>query len=209
MMHEFDPESNEPPEKGPTTHPVPEWGEVRLWRRAKRAELIDRRLAMSSTERIAHSEAITATLLKILPSQPGTLIGFYWPFKGEYDPRGLARLLHAQRMRLALPVVVRKAEPVVFREWWPGITMASGLWDIPIPAAGAPVAPSLLLVPVVGFDRQNYRLGYGGGYYDRTLAAARRPRAIGVGFECSRIATIYPQSHDIAMDQVVTEGATA
>jgi 5-formyltetrahydrofolate cyclo-ligase len=85
--------------------------------------------------------------------------------------------------------------------------MASGLWNIPVPAVGEPVAPSLLLVPVVGFDRQNYRLGYGGGYYDRTLAAAARPRTVGVGFEHSQIATIYPQPHDIPMDQVITERA--
>jgi hypothetical protein len=108
-------------------------------------------------------------------------------------------------MRLALPVVVQKAAPVLFREWWPGIPMANGIWNIPVPAAGDPVAPDVLLVPVVGFDRQNYRLGYGGGYYDRTLAAATRPRTIGVGFELARIATIHPQPHDIPMDFVVTE----
>jgi 5-formyltetrahydrofolate cyclo-ligase len=207
MMHEFDHISNSQPEGLPTTNPIHHWEEIRLWRKAKRATLIERRLAISSTERNAHSQVITAALRKVLPTEAGTLIGFYWPFKGEYDPRGVIRLLHAQKVRLALPVVVRKAEPLIFREWWPGITMASGLWNIPVPAAGEPVAPSLLLVPVVGFDRQNYRLGYGGGYYDRTLAAAGRPRTVGVGFEHSQIATIYPQPHDIPMDQVITERA--
>ena len=87
--------------------------------------------------------------------------------------------------------------------------MANGFWNIPVPAAGDPVASDVLLVPVVGFDRQNYRLRYGGGYYDRTLAAAARPRTIGVGFELARIATIHPQPHDIPMDQVVTERTAA
>ncbi len=210
MMHEIDPASTPLPEKQPPASPAQQWEEVRLWRKVKRAVLIERRLSMPDAERAVHGKAITEALLQVLPSPPGTLIGFYWPFKGEYDPRALARLLHARGIRLALPVVVEKSAPVIFREWWPGIPMASGVWSIPVPAAGEPVAPSVLLVPVLGFDRQNYRLGYGGGYYDRTLAAAAtRPRAIGVGFEQSRIATIHPQPHDIPMDQVVTERALA
>ena len=209
MMHELDPAFIGHAETLPAAGSAQDWDEVRLWRKAKRAVLIERRLAMTSVERAARSEAITAALLQALPSRPGALIGFYWPFKGEYDPRALARRLHAQGIRLALPVVVQKAKPVIFREWWPGIPMANGIWNIPAPAAGDPVAPDVLLVPVVGFDRQNYRLGYGGGYYDRTLAAPIRPRTIGVGFELSRIATIHPQPHDIPMDQVVTERTVA
>ncbi len=210
MMHELDPAFTGHAETLPAAGAAQDWDEVRLWRKVKRAVLIERRLAIPAAERATQSEAIAAALLQVLPSRPGVLIGFYWPFKGEYDPRALARSLHAQGMRLALPVVVQKAKPVIFREWWPGIPMANGLWNIPVPAAGGPVAPDVLLVPVVGFDRQNYRLGYGGGYYDRTLAAApTRPRTIGVGFELSRIATIHPQPHDIPMDQVVPQAAGA
>jgi 5-formyltetrahydrofolate cyclo-ligase len=206
MMHELDPAFMGHAETLPAAGSAQNWVEVRLWRKAKRAVLIERRLAMKAAERAARSDAITAALLPALPSHPGALIGFYWPFKGEYDPRPLVRSLHVQGIRLALPVVVQKAKPVIFREWWPGIPMANGIWNIPVPAAGDPVAPDVLLVPVVGFDRQNYRLGYGGGYYDRTLAAATtRPRTIGVGFEMARVVTIHPQPHDIPMDQVVTE----
>jgi len=188
---------------------VQDWEEVRPWRKAKRTVLIERRLAMPADERAAHSEAITAALAQVLPSCRGTLIGFYWPFKGEYDPRPLVRLLHGQGMRLALPVVVEKAKPLTFREWWPGIPMVHGVWNIPVPAEGEPVSPDLLLAPLVGFDGRGYRLGYGGGYYDRTLAAlAAKPQAVGVGFELSRIATIHPQSHDIPMDLIVTERRT-
>ncbi len=212
MMHELDPAFMEHPERpsppawSPTATAVQDWEEVRLWRKAKRAVLIERRLAMPAAERAAHSEAITAALIQVLSSLAGALIGFYWPFKGEYDPRPLVRFLHTEGTRLALPVVVEKATPLIFREWWPGMPMTSGAWNIPVPAAGQPVAPDILLVPVVGFDRQAYRLGYGGGYYDRTLAALpTRPRAIGVGFGLSQIATIHPQLHDMPMDLVVTE----
>jgi 5-formyltetrahydrofolate cyclo-ligase len=88
--------------------------------------------------------------------------------------------------------------------------MAAGLWDIPYPRDGAAVTPSMLLIPLVGFDAAGHRLGNGGGFYDRTLAMlAPRPIAIGVGYELGRLADIAPASHDQPMDVIVTEaGAT-
>ncbi|HEX7968557.1 MAG TPA: 5-formyltetrahydrofolate cyclo-ligase, partial [Stellaceae bacterium] len=84
--------------------------------------------------------------------------------------------------------------------------MESGAFDIPAPKARQVVRPDILVVPLVGFDAANYRLGYGGGYFDRTLAALDpRPVTVGAGFEASRIATIFPQPHDIALDYIVTE----
>jgi 5-formyltetrahydrofolate cyclo-ligase len=190
-------------------HAAQDWAEVRLWRKAKRTVLIERRLALSATQRVAHSEAITMVMDQILSSCSGSLVGFYWPFKGEYDPRALVRTLHSKGLRFALPVVAEKAAPMVFRPWWPGAPMAHGVWNIPIPAAGEPVTPDILLVPLVGFDRGRFRLGYGGGYYDRTLAMLpAKPRVIGIGFELSRIATIHPQPHDIPMDLIVTEAGS-
>lgn len=215
MLHELDPAFMEHPERDealprpPASGATQDWEEVRLWRKAKRAVLIERRLATPAEERAARSEAITAALVQALPSRPGTLIGFYWPFKGEYDPRPLARSLHGKGVRLALPVVIEKAKPLIFREWRPGVPMTLGVWNIPVPAEGEPVSPDILLAPLVGFDGRGYRLGYGGGYYDRTLATLpAKPRAVGVGFELSRIATIHPQPHDIPMDLIVTERQT-
>ncbi|MDT8278663.1 5-formyltetrahydrofolate cyclo-ligase [Roseomonas mucosa] len=212
MLHELDPSFVEFAEREvaaarpPETSAAHDWAEVRLWRKAKRAVLIERRLAIPAAARSAHSEAITAALLQALPAAPGKLLGLYWPFKGEYDPRPLARRLHTRGVRLALPVVIEKAKPLIFREWWPGAPMTHGIWNIPVPAEGGPVSPDVLLVPLVGFDGQKYRLGYGGGYYDRTLASMpARPRTIGVGFELSRVVTIHPQMHDIPMDTIVTE----
>jgi 5-formyltetrahydrofolate cyclo-ligase len=145
-------------------------------------------------------------LLPELVQKAGAALGFYWPFKGEFDPRPLARTLHRWGVRLALPVVIARAQPLIFREWSPGAPMTPGVWNLPVPTQGEPVSPTVLLTPLVGFDGCGYRLGYGGGYYDRTLAAATpRPMAIGVGFEASRLETIHPQPHDIPMDMIVTE----
>ncbi len=186
------------------------WEEVRAWRKAQRAALIERRLSVARDERRRRDEAITARLRPLLPPQAGfRAIGFYWPFKGEYDPRPLMRWLHGQGVRLLLPVVVERAKPLVFREWWPGIRMVPGIWDIPVPAGGEAVLPDALVVPLVGFDGGCYRLGHGGGYYDRTLAALpEKPLAIGVGFEPCALETIHPQPHDIPMDLILTERRT-
>ncbi|HEX2943864.1 MAG TPA: 5-formyltetrahydrofolate cyclo-ligase [Rhodopila sp.] len=182
------------------------WQEVRLWRKAKRQVMIDRRLAIPAAERAMHAEAVTQCLSDLLKSFDGAVVGFYWPFKGEYDPRPLARALHERGVALALPVVVAKAQPMIFRPWYPKVPMTLGIWNIPVPAAGPTVVPDVLLVPVVGFDKRGYRLGYGGGYYDRTLAAqTMRPRTLAIGFAISEIPTIYPQPHDRPMDVVVTE----
>jgi 5-formyltetrahydrofolate cyclo-ligase len=119
------------------------------------------------------------------------------------------RSLHAAGLRLALPVVVERARPLVFRPWWPGVRMEPGVWSIPVPAEGEPMLPDVVVSPLVGFDGRGYRLGYGGGYYDRTLAAlrdaGRPPRAIGVGHELAWLETIHPQPHDVPMAVVVTE----
>jgi 5,10-methenyltetrahydrofolate synthetase len=99
-----------------------------------------------------------------------------------------------------------KAGPLEFRKWWPGAPMTPGVYDIPVPDGTELVVPDAAIVPMNGFDEQGYRLGYGGGYFDRTLAACTpRPLAIGVSFELARLPTIHPQPHDIAMDFIVTE----
>jgi 5,10-methenyltetrahydrofolate synthetase len=93
--------------------------------------------------------------------------------------------------RIALPVALAHGQPLTFREWRPGARLAHGLWKIPYPAEGAQVAPTVVLAPVVGFDRQGYRLGYGGGFFDRTLAVLR-PRPLVIGLLSQRTGTIFP-----------------
>src|SRR5690606_37348827 len=138
----------------------------------------------SRADRATLTAAIIERLNAGLPPMDGGHVGFYWAFKGEIDLRGVVRGLMAKGAGGgALPVVVEKNAPVEFWDWRPRMKMSRGVWNIPIPGERVPVSPSLLLVPLVGFDASGYRLGYGGGYYDRTLAAAQpRPLAIGVGF---------------------------
>lgn len=107
----------------------------------------------------------------------------------------------------ALPVVVvQRNTPLAFRSWRRGEALQPGVWNIPVPSDGAVVTPDIVNAPAVGFDPACYRLGYGGGYFDRTLAAfSRPPRIIGVAYARQAIRTIYPQAHDVPMDMIVTE----
>jgi len=182
------------------------WPEVRAWRRAKRAELIGARVRMARRDREQLSVAVLERLGAAIPAVDDAVVGFYWAFKGEIDLRGIVRGLIARGTRAALPVVVESGTPLEFWAWQPRMKMARGVWNIPVPGERVPVRPGLLLVPLVGFDPAGYRLGYGGGYYDRTLAAMHpRPYCIGVGFELGRLDSIRPQPHDIPMDMIVTE----
>ena len=185
---------------------MPGWAEVKVWRRAKRAELLARRAAVPSAEKRTATAAIVGLIQENVPDLHRQRIGFYWPIKGELalaKPVGEAVAAGASA---ALPVVVEKNAPVEFWDWRPGMPMRPGFWGIPIPAERRPVAPTLLLVPLVGFDGRGYRLGYGGGYYDRSLAATTpRPLAVGLGYAFARLDTIHPQPHDIPMDAIVTE----
>ena len=188
-----------------TSGSVP-WPEVRAWRRAKRAELIGARVRMARREREQLSAAVLEHLGAAMPPVDDAVVGFYWAFKGEIDLRGIVRGLIARGARAALPVVVESGAPLEFWAWSPRMKMSRGVWNIPVPGERVPVQPSLLLVPLVGFDPAGYRLGYGGGYYDRTLAAMRpRPLCIGVGFDLGWLDSIRPQPHDIPMDAIVTE----
>lgn len=180
--------------------------EIAEWRRSQRETLQQRRLALSREERERSASRVAALLERHVPELDGASVGFYWPFRGEMDFRGLAASLHAAGASLSLPVVVEKSEPLEFRHWEPGTKLASGTWRIPVPAERVVEHPTVLIVPLLGFDEAGYRLGYGGGYYDRTLAAMQpRPFTVGVGLELGRLATIYPQEHDIPIDAIVTE----
>ncbi len=182
--------------------------DLSLWRAAMRAELIARRQAMSAEARQAAGLRISLALLRALPQQAGMVVGFCWPHRGEYDPRPVLDGLRAQGLRNALPVIRREAEPMRFLRWEPGVAMEEGPFGIAIPKGTEEVDPDVLLIPLVGFGDGGDRLGYGGGYFDRTLAARTpQPLAIGVGFEFAHMATTFPRNHDIPMDAVITEDA--
>ncbi len=176
------------------------------WRKTMREELLARRMAVPLAVRRDWSLGISLMLLHALPVRPGSVVGICWPMKGEYDARPLMRLLRRQGVKSALPVVVQRNQPLVFRHWEPGVSMKQGVLGIAYPDGTPQVVPNILLVPLVGFGRAGDRLGYGGGYFDRTLAALEpQPLSIGVGFELSRVETIFPQAHDVLLDAIVTE----
>jgi 5-formyltetrahydrofolate cyclo-ligase len=183
--------------------------ETIAWRKEERARLISARVVVPDQTRDAWTARIIASLEPIVMAVQGP-VSFYWPFRGEPNLRPLMRRMVAAGKAVALPVVVQKRHPLEFRPWTPGCEMELGVWNIPIPDTKERVTPRLLLAPVVGFDPQRYRLGYGGGYFDRTLAALRTSRTvIGVGYDCQAIGTIHPLAHDIAMDRIVTESGFA
>ncbi|WP_457941413.1 5-formyltetrahydrofolate cyclo-ligase [Mesorhizobium sp. 10J20-29] len=184
------------------------WADVARWRKAERARLIEARLAIPADVRASMAQKIAAGLDTAIGDVAGRLVSLYWPFRGEPDMRPWMASVIDRGGAVALPVVVEKAQPLVFRAYKPGDRLEKGVWNIPIPAEGDPVLPDVVISPIVGVDPQNYRLGYGGGFFDRTLAAMpKKPLVIGIGYEMQRIATIYPQTHDIPMDRIVTEQA--
>ncbi len=176
------------------------------WRALARADLLARRTALPAEDRRRMDARVTELLEFGFGALRGLVVGTYWPMKGEFDPRVAVKRLRDRGARAALPVVVQKAAPLQFREWWPGLETRPGVFGLPVPQGSPVVVPDALLIPPVGIDAMGYRLGYGGGYFDRTLAAlSPQPLKVAVAREASRMDTIHPQPHDIPMDFVVTE----
>jgi 5,10-methenyltetrahydrofolate synthetase len=199
-MHELGPDYGVEPPGGDA------WTDVLRWRRAERKRLIDERLGIDAEERKVLSTRIAAGLDRVVGKTGNRIVSAYWPFRGEPDLRDWMIRMNGRGARIALPVVIKNGWPLEFRIWAPGDPLARGVWNILVPAHGPAVQPDVVVAPVVGFDEANYRLGYGGGFFDRTLAAMpRRPLVVGVGYVAAKIRTIYPQDHDIPMDVIVTD----
>lgn len=180
--------------------------QLKAWRKSERSRLIAARAVLDPATLERLRLQIDAHLARSFPGLSSARLAFCWPIKGEYDARHLVRKLRERGAVAALPVVVAPRQPLKFREWHPGVKMALGPLDIPYPADSPEVAPDAVLLPMNGWDLAGYRLGYGGGFFDRTLAGlSRRPAVIGVSYEMAGLPTIHPQSWDIPMDWVVTE----
>lgn len=177
---------------------------------AKRKYLREHALKLRQALPAERREALTGQLVRHLDGLMNTLaphsLGFCWPYRAEPDLRAWVQMwLAAAPGRAALlPVVLERHAPMVFRRWIPGVPMALDRHGIPHPAEGEALVPEVLLVPLNAFDDRGYRLGYGGGYFDRTLAGMQTV-AVGVGFELGRVADTHPQQYDRPMQWVVTE----
>lgn len=176
------------------------------WRRAQRLAAIEAREALSPERYAAINDALVGHVEKLLLQLAPSRLAFCWPFRQEPDLRAMiGRWLAAAAGRVALlPVVLEKDAPLLFRRWLPGMEMSHDRYGIPYPREGENLRPDVVLVPVNVFDAAGFRLGYGGGYFDRTLACMR-PVAVGVGFEIGRAASVLPRPHDRPMDWIVTE----
>ena len=174
------------------------------WRRTLRREMVAKRAALGDEAHAGLSAGIVGHLLTALRAPQ--VVAFCWPIKHEPDVRAVVAHWEALGARAALPVVVAEAAPLAFRLWTPDTKLAPDRYGIPTPISGDFIQPDLILLPLNGFDAAGYRLGYGGGYFDRTLAAlSPRPLAVGVGFEVNRLPSIRPESHDQRLDWIVTE----
>lgn len=179
---------------------------MKTWRHEQRQRLLEERATLTEKAHQEISKACLTHLASYLDGcQPG-ILGIYWPIKGEIDCRILAESLLKAGWTLAVPVINNRSRHLDFARWQPDTPMIQGTWNIPVPARPEWLTPSRFLVPLVGFDKANYRLGYGGGYYDRTLAERAEPvKTIGVGMEMGRLESIHPHAQDIPMRRIITE----
>lgn len=178
--------------------------DVARFRKAERVRLMDARQQISGADRAVMTAALVRTLTKVVKPRAGLVIAGYWPIRGEPDLRGWMEQIHNLGATVLLPVVVAKNAPLVFRTWTPSCAMERDIWNIPVPAEGAEVIPEVVISPLVGVDKCCFRLGNGGGYYDRTLARLETPaQVIGVGFPSCQMLTIFPMPWDIPLDCVV------
>ncbi|MGR3722060.1 5-formyltetrahydrofolate cyclo-ligase [Abyssibius alkaniclasticus] len=178
------------------------------WRRAERQAKIAARLATSADERAEIAARVAAGLDALIDFSAKPTISLYWPFRGELDLRRWMADAHGRGATIALPLVVAKAQPLAFRRWFPGCAMTRGIWNIPIPENGPEITPNVIVAPLVGYDERNYRLGYGGGFFDRTIAGIAGTRlVIGVGHPSAKTDGFVPHEHDIPMDVILVGGA--
>ena len=181
-------------------------------KRALRQQLIEQRLVMA--DRVVRCDLLQRVMRIWLVNRPDTVIGAYWPIKGEFDPLpALHRwkedgelLDELQLRRIGLPVVDKMHKTLKFHAWYPGCPMEEDAYGIPKPKDTEVIVPTLLFVPCVGYGPGGFRLGYGGGFYDRTLASLQpRPYTVGLGFTDGFLDQLEPEPHDIALDAILND----
>jgi len=174
-----------------------------------RAEVIARRAAVSGAEAEAFARRIRNVGEAFAAENSAKVVAAYWPIKGEASPVPLLAALAAQGLVTALPVIAERRGVLRFRHWRPGEPLVGAVFELKQPGADAPdVEPDLLFVPLLAFDRRGYRLGYGAGFYDRTLAklrAERRTTTVGIAYAVQELPEIPAEAHDQKLDYVLTD----
>ncbi|RFP08370.1 5-formyltetrahydrofolate cyclo-ligase [Duganella sp. BJB475] len=171
-----------------------------------RKQLLTARRALDATTRAAWNDAIGAQVIAWWKAAQPAALGVYWPLRDEPDLQAAYVELARLGARLLLPVVVEKHAALEFAEWRIGEAMVKDAMGVAVPAdlRLQQAYPPALLVPCLGFNPQGYRLGYGGGFYDRTLARSPRPQTLGIAYQCLQI-QFDSDGHDVALDRIITE----
>lgn len=170
-----------------------------------RNQLLAQRRNLSPELRATYDTALCENVLAWWETQQVSQLGVYWPIRGEPDLQIAYAELTRRGVQLALPIVVAPDTPLQFAKWAPGDALITGAMNVPVPAAPPVfIQPEALLIPCVGFNSQGARLGYGGGFYDRTLASKPHPIAIGIAYQCV-FADFPADEHDIPLDAILTE----
>ena len=190
--------------------PAEDTPEARLaCRKALRKTLVERRQALPADELARMTASVCTHLRREFPELARMRVGFCWPMLNEPDLRPLIETWIREGdpgFVALLPVVVAPKTPLAFRAWTPQTPMVKDRYGIETPAEGEFIVPQALLIPVNAFDAAGYRIGYGGGFFDRTLATTQpKPLSIGVGFELARVDSIRPEAYDMPLDAMVTE----
>ncbi|MSO89705.1 MAG: 5-formyltetrahydrofolate cyclo-ligase [Rhodospirillaceae bacterium] len=182
---------------------------------ALRREAVSRRAALAAqSDSAVAGDRLRDRFLAAITLRANTAVSGYWPMRDEVDPRPLLLELHRRRHPIGLPVVLGRGEPLIFRSWRPGDTLLAGAFGVSLPAEDRDeIRPEVVIVPMLAFDLTGHRLGYGGGYYDRTLAQLRRGGgavlAVGVAYAGQQVPRIPAGEHDQKLDWIVTEAGAA
>jgi 5-formyltetrahydrofolate cyclo-ligase len=170
-------------------------------KRRLREQAIARR---AGEDPLVAGHALAAHVLREIERPAGCVVAGTWPLPGEIDLRPLLRVLHGEGHPIALPETTPRGQALIFRRWTPETRMLDGRFGTQHPD-GPPIAPDLVLVPLLAFDRRGGRLGYGGGYYDRTLAGLPRARRVGFAFAAQEVEQVPMEPHDRVLEAIVTE----
>ncbi|MEM7498209.1 MAG: 5-formyltetrahydrofolate cyclo-ligase [Pseudomonadota bacterium] len=186
-----------------------DWTADQLKKATRRAAYDARRAAHADVPEGKAAVARDALLAHLGPLAPGTVVAGYRPIRTEIDPTPAMVALHEAGARLSVPVIEGTGLPLSFRAWAPGCREVEGPFGAVVPAEGDWLQPTILIVPLVAFDAAGYRLGYGGGFYDRTLerlrAAEPATRAIGFAYAAQELAALPLEPTDQRLDAVITE----
>lgn len=176
-----------------------------------RRAILERRRAAHRTDGNDAAEAVALRIHQDIAFKGKTIAG-YWPLGDELDCRPALEALAAAGAQVALPVVAGQGQVLIFRSWKPGDSLDQGPFGTMHPGTRASVvSPQILLVPLIAFDLEGNRLGYGAGYYDRTISAMRADggvNAIGLAYDCQRVDGVPADAHDQPLDGVITPSST-